>query len=147
MKKRVLILCTGNSCRSQMAEGFLKSFDNNLEVFSAGTKPSAQVHPKAIVVMREVGIDLSENFPKHSDRFISDSFDFVITVCDNAKESCPVFTGKVGKRVHIGFQDPAEAAGSDEEVLEVFRSVRDQIRRDFFHFYEKNLLEQPGGFE
>ncbi|EFK97402.1 arsenate reductase [sediment metagenome] len=130
-----------------MAEGFLKSFDKNLVVFSAGTKPSSQVHPKAIQVMKEVGIDLISNYPKNSDRYINDSFDFVITVCDNAKESCPIFNGKVGQRVHIGFEDPAEAIGSDEEVLEVFRSVRDQIRRDFFHFYEKNLTEQPGGFE
>lgn len=146
LKKRILILCTGNSCRSQMAEGFLKSFDNKLEVYSAGTKPSSQVHPKAVQVMKEMGIDLSGNYPKHSDQFINDPFDYVITVCDNAKESCPVFLGKVGKQLHIGFEDPAEATGSDVEVLAVFRSVRDQIKRDFFHFYEMNLTELPGGF-
>ncbi len=130
-----------------MAEGFLKSFDQNLEVYSAGTKPSSQVHPKAIQVMKEVGIDLSGNYPKYSDQFINDPFDYVITVCDNAKESCPVFIGKVGKQIHLGFEDPAEAAGSDEEILSVFRSVRDRIKRDFFHFYEKNLIELPGGIE
>lgn len=130
-----------------MAEGFLKSFDKNLEVYSAGTKPSSQVHPKAIQVMKEVGIDLSGNYPKHSDRFINDPFDYVITVCDNAKESCPVFIGKVGMQIHIGFEDPAEAAGSDEEILSVFRSVRDRIKKDFFHFYEKNLIELPGRIE
>ncbi len=139
MKKKVLILCTGNSCRSQMAEGFLKSFDNNLEVFSAGTKPSLQVHPNAIQVMEEVGIDLSKNYPKHSDQFINDSFDYVITVCDNAKESCPVFIGKVGKQLHIGFEDPAEAVGTDEEIITVFRTVRDQIKNEFYKFYNNNL--------
>ncbi len=139
MNKRILILCTGNSCRSQMAEGFLKSFDKNLEVFSAGTQPSSQVHPKAIQVMKEVGINLSGNYPKHSDQFINDPFDYVITVCDNAKESCPVFNGKVGKQLHIGFEDPADAAGTEEEVLRVFRKIRDQIRNDFYQFYTTNL--------
>ena len=122
-----------------MAEGFLKSFDKNLEVFSAGTKPSSQVHPKAIQVMQEVGIDLSKNYPKHSDQFINDSFDYVITVCDNARESCPIFIGKVGKQLHIGFEDPAEATGTDEKVLSVFRKVRDEIKKDFYEFYLKEL--------
>lgn len=122
-----------------MAEGFLKSFDNNLEVFSAGTKPSSNVHPKAIQVMKEVGIDLSENYPKHSDQFINDPFDFVITACDNARESCPVFIGKVGKQLHIGFEDPADATGSEEEILTVFRKIRDEIKRDFFEFYTKEI--------
>lgn len=122
-----------------MAEGFLKSFDKNLEVFSAGTQPSSQVHPKAIQVMKEVGINLSGNYPKHSDQFINDPFDYVITVCDNAKESCPVFNGKVGKQLHIGFDDPADAAGTEEEVLRVFRKIRDQIRNDFYQFYTTNL--------
>ncbi len=139
MKKKILILCTGNSCRSQMAEGFLKSFDSELEVFSAGTKPSSQVHPKAIRVMKEVGIDLSKNYPKHSDQFINDRLDFVITVCDNAKESCPVFLGKVGKQLHIGFEDPAEVTGTEEEILSVFRRIRDEIKKDFYEFYLKEL--------
>ena len=139
MKKKILILCTGNSCRSQMAEGFLKSFDKNLEVYSAGTKPSTQVHPKAIQVMNEVGIDLSKNYPKHSDQFINDELDFVITVCDNAKESCPIFIGKVGKQLHIGFEDPTDATGTEEEILTVFRRIRDEIKRDFYEFYLKEL--------
>lgn len=122
-----------------MAEGFLKSFDKNLEVFSSGTKPSSQVHPKAIQVMKEVGIDLSGNYPKHSDQFINDPFDYVITVCDNAKESCPIFMGKVGKQLHIGFEDPAEATGTEEEILAVFREIRDEIKRDFFEFYNKEI--------
>lgn len=122
-----------------MAEGFLKSFDKNLEVFSAGTKPSSQVHPKAIQVMKEMEIDLSGNYPKHSDQFINDPFDYVITVCDNAKESCPVFMGKVGKQLHIGFEDPADATGTEEEVLAVFRKIRDEIKRDFFEFYTQEI--------
>mgnify|MGYP000869691473 FL=1 len=139
MIKKILILCTGNSCRSQMAEGFLKSFDSELEVFSAGTNPSSQVHPKAIQVMNEVGIDLSKNFPRHSDQFINEELDYVITVCDNAKETCPIFLGKVGKQLHIGFEDPAEATGTEEDILSVFRRIRNEIKRDFYDFY-KGLL-------
>ncbi len=139
MMKKILTLCTGNSCRSQMAEGFLKSFDPELEVFSAGTNPSAQVHPKAIQVMNEVGIDLSKNYPKHSDQFIKDELDYVITVCDNAKETCPLFLGKVGKQIHISFEDPADATGTEEEILVVFRRIRDEIKKDFYEFYTKNL--------
>ncbi|MCL5030618.1 MAG: arsenate reductase ArsC [Bacteroidetes bacterium] len=139
MRKKILILCTGNSCRSQIAEGFLKSFDSELEVYSAGTNPSKQVHPKAIQVMKEVGIDLSKNYPKMVDKFLNESFDFVITVCDNAKETCPVFIGKVGKQLHIGFEDPADATGTEEEILKIFRRIRDEIKNDFYEFYQKNL--------
>ena len=139
MNKKILILCTGNSCRSQMAEGFIKSFDPELEVYSAGTNPSKQVHPKAIQVMKEVGIDLSKNHPKMVDKFLNESFDFVITVCDNAEETCPVFIGKVGKQLHIGFEDPADATGTEEEILSEFRRIRDQIKEDFFKFYKENL--------
>ena len=136
---RILILCTGNSCRSQMAEGFLKSFNTDLEVFSAGTNPSKHVRPKAVQVMNEVGIDLSKNTTKNVNQFIDKSFDYVITVCDNAKETCPVFLGKVGKQMHIGFEDPADAAGTEEEILIVFRKVRDNIKKVFEEFY-KNLF-------
>jgi len=122
-----------------MAEAFLKSFDPTLEVSSAGTNPSSRVHPKAIQVMNEVGISLDSAFPKNVDRFINEPFDYVITVCDNAKETCPVFFGKVGKQLHIGFEDPAEATGTDEEVLAVFRNVRDEIRREFSTFYNDNI--------
>jgi arsenate reductase len=139
MKKRILILCTGNSCRSQMAEGFLKSFDENLEVFSAGTKPSDKVNPKAIQVMKEIGIDISSGVPEDVDKYLSQSFDYVITVCDNAKESCPIFIGKVKHQLHIGFEDPADATGTDEEILSVFKRVRDEIKRDFYEFYLKEL--------
>ena len=135
---RVLILCTGNSCRSQMAEGFLKSF-NSLEVHSAGTHPAERVHPRAVQVMKETGIDLSSHRPKRVDEFLSQSFDYVITVCDNANENCPVFLGDVKHRLHIGFEDPAKAKGTEEEVLEVFRSVRDRIREHMHQFYLENI--------
>ncbi|MER3525039.1 MAG: protein tyrosine phosphatase [Ignavibacteria bacterium] len=137
----ILILCTGNSCRSQMAEAFLKSFDSSLDVHSAGTNPSQRVHPKAVEVMKEVGISLDGPFPKNVDRFINDSFDYVITVCDHAKETCSVFVGKVKHRLHIGFDDPAEAVGSEEEVLAVFRRVRDEIREQFWNFYSETILK------
>ena len=139
MNNKILILCTGNSCRSQMAEGFLKKFDKNLEVFSAGTNPSSQVHPKAIQVMKEVGIDLSENYPKMVDQFLNESFDYVITVCDNAKETCPIFFGKVDHQLHIGFEDPAEAKGTEEEVIFEFRRIRDEIKNNFYKFCKENL--------
>jgi arsenate reductase len=133
---KILIICTGNSCRSQMAEGFLKSLDGNLEVSSAGTKPEVKVNPNAVKVMNEIGIDISSCKPKNADIFINEEFDYVITVCDSAKESCPVFTGKVKHRLHIGFEDPAEARGTEEDVLEVYRKVRDQIGNEFAKFYE-----------
>lgn len=122
-----------------MAEAFLKSFDKNLEVFSAGTKPAEKVHPKAIQVMREVGIDISHNKPKDVEQFVNQSFDYVITVCDNARESCPIFTGQVVKQLHIGFEDPAEATGNEEEVLKVFRKVRDEIKKAFEEFYKSEI--------
>ena len=111
--KKILILCTGNSCRSQIAEGFLKSFNANLEVYSAGTNPTQKVNDYAIKVMQEIGIDLSLNKPKNVEVFLSQEFDYVITVCDGAKETCPVFIGKVKNRLHIGFEDPADAKGTE----------------------------------
>lgn len=131
---KILVLCTGNSCRSQMAEAFLKSFHKSWEVYSAGTSPSAEVHPKAMEVMLEVGVDLNSHYPKLVDKFLNETFDYVITVCDSAKESCPVFVGAVKHKIHIGFEDPAEAKGTDEEITFQFRKIRDQIQRDFFAF-------------
>jgi len=118
-----------------MAEGFMKSFDSKLEVFSAGIQPAAQPNPNAVEVMKEAGIDISKNQPKSVDLFLADSFDYVITVCDDANESCPYFSGKVGHRLHMGFEDPANASGTREEVLPVYRKVRDQIREEFLKFY------------
>ena len=136
---KILILCTGNSCRSQMAEGFLKAFDKNLEVYSAGTEPSDAVHPKAIQVMDELGIDLSNNFPQSVTEFLDQEFDHVITVCGGAKESCPTFTGDVKNQIHIGFEDPADAVGTDAEITSEFRRIRDEILSDFFAFDNKNI--------
>lgn len=136
---KILILCTGNTCRSQMAEAYLKSLDTSLEVYSAGTEPGSRVHPKAIQVMKEKGIILGKTPPKSVNEFIHTPFDYVITVCDGAKESCPMFTGAVKHRLHIGFDDPAEATGTDEKILSVFRRVRNEIIRDFEKFYSETL--------
>lgn len=137
----ILVLCTGNSCRSQMAEGFLKSFDSALHVRSAGTNPSGLVHPKAIQVMSEIDIDISKGQPENVNHYLREEWDYVITVCDNANETCPVFLGKVRTQLHIGFDDPADANGSEEEVLAVFRRVRDEIKNDFKSFYNNNIKE------
>ena len=141
MNKKILILCTGNSCRSQMAEGFLKSLDSSLEVFSAGTNPAQRVNPNAIKVMNEIGINIGNGNPKKVDEFVNQPFDYVITVCDNAKETCPVFTGNVKHKLHIGFDDPADATGTEEEVLPVYRRVRDEIVEEFTAFHQKIIRE------
>ena len=117
-----------------MAEGFLKSFDPAMEVFSAGTDPSNQVHPKAVEVMKEKGIDLTGHYPKTVDEFLGESFDYVITVCGHAKENCPVFMGEVEQQLHIGFDDPAEATGTEAEVFGEFRRIRDEIRKRMHAF-------------
>jgi len=137
--KRILVLCTGNSARSQMAAGFLKSFDSRLDVYSAGTSPAPRIHQLAVRVMQEAGIDISRGTPKSVNRFVSQSFDYVITVCDDADKNCPNFTCKVGKRVHIGFVDPAAATGTENEVLAVFRQVRDEIKTKFSDYYAKEI--------
>ena len=125
--KRVLILCTGNSARSQMAEGLLRhDAGDRFEVFSAGTKPG-KVRSEAIAVMRELGIDISSQRSKSVDEFNGQSFDYVLTVCDNAKESCPIFSGKTAM-IHHSFEDPAALEGSEEERLALFRRVRDEVR-------------------
>jgi arsenate reductase len=134
---KMLVLCTGNSCRSQMAQGFLKSFDRTWQIYSGGTHPAPKVNPYAVKVMKEVGIDISRHSPTHIDTYLNDAFDYVITVCDDANESCPVFTGPVKHRLHIGFPDPANATGTDEEILPVFRKVRDSIRNEFYSLYLK----------
>ncbi len=137
--KRILILCTGNSARSQMAEGILRSLDAQLEVFSAGTQPAARINPNAVRVMQELGIDISKGKPKSVKQFLGESFDYVITVCDDADKNCPHFSGKVGKRLHIGFVDPARATGTEEAVLSVFRNVRDEIKLKFTDYYNKEI--------
>lgn len=126
-KKRVLILCTGNSARSQMAEGLLRhDAGDRFEVFSAGTRPG-QVRPEAIAVMREVGIDISSHHSKSVDEFAHQQFDYVLTVCNNAKESCPIFPGQA-IMIHRSFEDPPAPQASEEDRFRVFRRVRDEIR-------------------
>jgi arsenate reductase len=132
-RKRVLILCTGNSARSQMAEGLLRDLANDrFEVASAGVSPT-HVRPEAIAVMGEIGIDISPHRSKSVEEFTGQEFDYVITVCDNANEQCPIFPGNT-KRIHWGFEDPAAAEGDDETRLAVFRRVRDEILQRLRHF-------------
>ena len=128
---KILILCTGNTCRSQMTAGFLKQWAPEFEIFSAGTKPEGKVNPYAVQVMKEEDINISDGYPKSVNLFTDEKFDYVITVCDGAKEICPVFTGDVKHRLHIGFEDPADAKGTPEEILPVYRKVRDQIKGQF----------------
>ena len=139
---KILILCTGNSCRSQMAHGFLQSFDNKLSVCSAGTEPAAQVNPKAIQVMHESGIDISSHTPVTVDQYLNDEWDYVITVCDHARETCPLFTGKVKIRLHIGFEDPSHAIGTEDFVLSEFRRVRNEIKNAFYKLYIDDIKPQ-----
>ncbi len=130
-KPSILILCTGNSCRSQMAEGILRRAAGDLmEVKSAGSAPAGFVHPKAIAVLREIGIDISTHTSKPLDEFLDREITTVITVCGNADKACPVFPGQVNRH-HWGFDDPARATGSEEEVLDAFRRVRDQMKLVF----------------
>lgn len=131
MKPTVLILCTGNSCRSHLAEGILRQAAGDLiNVQSAGSNPAGYVHPKAIQVMQELGIDISGHRSKHMDEFLQTKIDTVITVCGNADQACPMFPGQV-HRYHWGFDDPAHATGTDEEILAEFRRVRDEIKLVF----------------
>ena len=138
---KILILCTGNSCRSQMAHGFLQSFAKTIEVHSAGTEPALQVNPKAIQVMAETGIDISHHTPKMVDQYLKSEWDYVITVCDHANETCPAFFGKVKHRLHMGFEDPSKVKGSDEFILNEFRRVRDEIRERFYEFFINVLMK------
>jgi arsenate reductase (thioredoxin) len=124
-----------------MAEGFLKSFDKTLEVFSAGTRPADKVNPNAVKVMSEIGIDISHHVPDPVDKYINEEWDYVITVCGGAKDECPYFSGNVKNRLHIGFDDPADAVGSEEEVLREYRRVRDEIKAGFSNFYQKIISE------
>mgnify|MGYP001016218339 CR=1 FL=1 len=142
MKKRALILCTGNSCRSQMAEAIINHFvGEQWQAFSAGTQPSGYVHPLAVKVLGEIGIQHSGD-SKSVDRFRGEEFDVVITVCDDAAENCPVWLGK-GKRVHIGFPDPAKAEGGEDQKMAVFRQVRDDIRTQILDYLQTFPNNEP----
>jgi len=133
MKKKVLFLCTGNSARSQMAEGLLRHLRNNeFEVCSAGVEPKG-VHAKAVEAMREIGVDISWQQSKHVDDLQVKEFDYIITLCDHAAQNCPIFPGR-GERMHHGFSDPAAVHGSDHEVPEAFRKVRDELKQFIIRF-------------
>lgn len=131
---KVLILCTGNSCRSHIAEGILRTAAGDLfEVHSAGSKPAGYVHPRSIEVLAEIGIDIASHTSKHLDQFLAAGIDIVITVCDHANESCPIFPGTV-QRHHWGFEDPPKAMRPGESEIDAFRRIRDQIRQVFEAF-------------
>jgi len=136
---KILILCTGNSCRSQMAHGFLQSFDPDLKVYSAGTEASGKLNPMAVMVMQEAGIDISHHTSDSVDIYLGENWDFVITVCGGANEACPAFPGKVRHRLHIGFDDPSHATGTDKFILGEFRRVREEIRAGFQRFYNEQI--------
>ncbi len=133
-KPKVLILCTGNSCRSHMAEGILRHEAGDLfEVYSAGSKPAGYVHPKATEAVAEIGIDISEHTSKHLDQFLNAGIDTVVTVCGNANDACPVFPGKVN-RYHWGFEDPPKDIREGETEIDAFRRIRDEIQKVFGAF-------------
>jgi len=139
---KILILCTGNSCRSQMAQGFLQSFDKKLTVCSAGTEASGKLNPTAVKVMSEIGIDISHHTSDSVDKYLSDEWDYVITVCGGANEVCPAFLGKVNTRLHIGFNDPSHAIGTDEFIMSEYYRVRDEINEAFLNLYVEQIKPQ-----
>lgn len=139
---KVLILCTGNSCRSQMAHGFLQSFDKRIMVSSAGTEASGKLNANAVKAMDEIGLDISTHTSDSVEKYLNDEWDYVITVCGGANESCPAFLGKVQNRLHIGFDDPSHAVGSEEFIWSEFIRVRDEIKNRFFSFYEDEIKPQ-----
>ena len=132
---KILVLCTGNSCRSQMAHGFLQSYDPSLIVRSAGTEAAGKLNDKAVLAMQEVGIDIRHHTSDPVDIYLGETWDFVITVCGEANENCPAFTGKVKRRLHIGFDDPSHTAGTEAFIWEEFIRVREEIQKAFYNFY------------
>ena len=139
---KVLILCTGNSCRSQMAHGFMKSFDARMQVESAGTKAAGRLDAGAVKAMAEIGIDISGHTSDAVKKYLGEEWDYVVTVCGGANESCPAFIGKVKHRIHIGFDDPSHVEGTQEFIDSEFRRVREQIREGFYNLYKNDILPQ-----
>lgn len=137
---KVLILCTGNSCRSQMAHGFLQSFNPEITVCSAGTQASGKLNQKAVAAMKEAGIDISGHTSDSVEKYLNEEWDYVITVCGGANESCPSFIGKVKNRLHIGFDDPSHAVGTEEFIWSEFIRVRDEIKTGFYKFYQEEVF-------
>jgi arsenate reductase (thioredoxin) len=136
---KILILCTGNSCRSQMAHGFLQSFDTRITVCSAGTKAAGKLNAGAVAAMSEIGIDISGHSSDSVEKYLDEAWDYVITVCGGANETCPAFIGNVKHRLHMGFDDPSHATGTPEFIKSEFQRVRNQIKEGFFQFYETNI--------
>ncbi len=139
---KILILCTGNSCRSQMAHGFLQSLDKNITVCSAGTDASGKLNEKAVKAMADADIDISTHTSDPVEKYLHDEWDYVITVCGGANETCPAFIGNVKHRLHIGFDDPSHATGSEEFIWNEFIRVRNQIKIAFSKFYEEEIKPQ-----
>ncbi|MHA1131574.1 MAG: arsenate reductase ArsC [Candidatus Helarchaeota archaeon] len=148
-KKIVLFLCTGNSCRSQMAEGLLRNFGGDTyDVYSAGSEPAVQVNPLAIEIMKEIGLNISDKYPKHIKKFLNHDFDYVITLCDNARKACPIFPKKT-VNIHWNIEDPADAVGIREEQLKVFRKIRDILYErisEFINTIKVNLYINEQSF-
>lgn len=136
---KILILCTGNSCRSQMAHGFMESFDKRMTIRSAGTEASGKLNEKAVAAMKEIGIDISHHTSESVDIYLGEEWDYVITVCGGANENCPTFLGKVKHRLHIGFDDPTYATGTEEFIWSEYLRVRDEIREGFNEFYTQEI--------
>ncbi|WP_167619884.1 arsenate reductase ArsC [Maribellus sediminis] len=141
---KVLILCTGNSCRSQMAHGFLQSFDVRIQVESAGTEASGKLNHKAVEVMKEIGIDISSHTSDSVEKYLDEEWDYVITVCGGANESCPAFIGKVKHRLHMGYDDPSHAVGTPEFIQSEYYRVRDEINAGFRKLYDEEIKPQLG---
>ena len=139
---KVLILCTGNSCRSQMAHGFLQSFDSSITVCSAGTQAAGKLNAGAVAAMKEIGIDISHHTSDQVEQYLDQEWDYVITVCGGANEACPAFLGKVKHRLHIGFDDPSHVIGTDEFIKSEFQRVRDQIKDGFYKLYIEQIKPQ-----
>ncbi len=139
---KILILCTGNSCRSQMAHGFLQSFDDRLKVASGGTEASGKLNQKAVEVMKEIGIDISYHTSDSVDLFLNEEWDYLVTVCGGANENCPAFFGKVKHRLHIGFDDPSHATGTPEFIQSEYYRIRDEIKEAFYKLYQNKILPQ-----
>ena len=141
-KPKVAFVCVHNSCRSQMAHGFLQSFDSSLTVCSAGTEASGKLNAKAVKAMAEAGIDISQHTSDSVSKYLGEEWDYVITVCGGANEACPAFIGKVKHRLHIGFDDPSHAVGTDEFIWSEFIRVPDEIKAGFYKFYSEQIKPQ-----
>ncbi len=139
---KILILCTGNSCRSQMAHGFLQSFDTRLTVCSAGTQAAGKLNEGAVAAMKEIGIDISHHTSDQVEQYLDEEWDYVISVCGGANEACPAFIGKVKHRLHMGFDDPSHATGTPEFIQSEFRRVRDEIKQGFYKLYTEQIKPQ-----